>query len=107
LLGREVCLLDGAPDHGRSHARRPDPAPPFPSYTSGHSTISAAAATVLGHLFPADAAGLATMAREAKDSRLWAGIHFPIDNETAATGGRRIGQLVLTAGGMALVPAGA
>ena len=31
------------------------PTPPFPSYTSGHSTISAAAATVLGHLFPADA----------------------------------------------------
>ena len=27
------------------------PTPPFPSYTSGHSTISAAAAAVLGHLF--------------------------------------------------------
>ena len=35
------------------------PTPPFPSYTSGHSTISTAAATVLGHLFPADEADLA------------------------------------------------
>ncbi|MDQ3693035.1 MAG: vanadium-dependent haloperoxidase, partial [Chloroflexota bacterium] len=74
------------------------PTPPFPSYTSGHSTISAAAATVLGQLFPADAAGLTTMAREAKDSRLWAGIHFPIDNETGATGGAHIGWLVIAAG---------
>lgn len=29
------------------------PTPPFPSFTSGHATISAAAATVLGDLFPA------------------------------------------------------
>ena len=63
------------------------PTPPFPSYTSGHSTISAAAATVLGHLFPDDAAALATRAEEAKDSRLWAGIHFPLDNEMGALGG--------------------
>ena len=35
------------------------PTPPFPSYTSGHSTISTAAATVLGHLFPEDEADLA------------------------------------------------
>jgi membrane-associated phospholipid phosphatase len=71
------------------------PTPPFPSYTSGHSTISAAAATVLGHLFPDDAAALANRAEEAKDSRLWAGIHFPIDNEMGALGGSMIGRLVV------------
>lgn len=70
------------------------PTPPFPSYTSGHSTISAAAATVLGHLFPADAAELAAKAGEARNSRLWAGIHFPIDNEMGATGGGMVGRLV-------------
>jgi membrane-associated phospholipid phosphatase len=71
------------------------PTPPFPSFTSGHSTISAAAATVLGHLFPADEATLRDRAEEAKNSRLWAGIHFPIDNEMGALGGGMIGRLVV------------
>lgn len=70
------------------------PTPPFPSYTSGHSTISAAAATVLGRLFPADAADLAARAVEVKNSRLWAGIHFPIDNEIGAEAGALVGRLV-------------
>jgi membrane-associated phospholipid phosphatase len=68
--------------------------PPFPSFTSGHSTISAAAAAVLGHLFPGDAADLAAKAEEAMMSRLWAGIHFPVDNEMGATGGGLVGRLV-------------
>jgi membrane-associated phospholipid phosphatase len=71
------------------------PTPPFPSYTSGHSTISAAAATVLGFLFPADEAALAARANEARNTRLWAGIHFPIDNEMGALGGGMIGRLVV------------
>ena len=71
--------------------------PPFPSYTSGHATISGAASVVLGQLFPADAAALAARAEEAKDSRLWAGIHFPIDNEAGIAGGRAIGRLVTRA----------
>ena len=70
------------------------PTPPFPSYTSGHSTISFAAATVLGHLFPADEAALRAQAAEARDSRLWAGIHFPVDNEMGATMGGAVGRLV-------------
>jgi membrane-associated phospholipid phosphatase len=71
--------------------------PPFPSYTSGHSTISAAAATVLGYAFPDDATELRAMAEEAKNSRLWAGIHFPTDNETGAAGGVAVGELVIAA----------
>lgn len=71
------------------------PTPPFPSYTSGHSTISTAAATVLGYLFPADEVDLTAKATEAKSSRLWAGIHFPIDNEMGALGGGMIGRLVV------------
>ena len=71
------------------------PTPPFPSYTSGHATISAAAAAVLGHLFPAEATDLAARADEAKQSRVWAGIHFPIDTEMGALGGGMIGRLVV------------
>jgi membrane-associated phospholipid phosphatase len=71
------------------------PTPPFPSFTSGHSTISAAAATVLSHLFPDDAADLMAKAEEARQSRLWAGIHYPIDNEVGAAGGGIVGRLVV------------
>ena len=71
------------------------PTPPFPAYTSGHATISTAAATVVGHLFPADASDLTASAEEAKQSRLWAGIHFPIDTEMGAVGGAMIGRLVV------------
>ncbi len=71
------------------------PTPPFPSYTSGHSTISAAAATVLASFFPADRSALEARSIEAKNSRLWAGIHFPIDNDMGAVGGSVIGRLVI------------
>jgi membrane-associated phospholipid phosphatase len=70
------------------------PTPPFPSFTSGHSTISAAAATTLGAFFPTDQQELELKALEAKNSRLWAGIHFPIDNDVGAAGGGAIGRLV-------------
>ena len=45
------------------------PTPPFPSYPSGHATISNAAAVVLSHLFPEDAADLLTLAEAAAASR--------------------------------------
>ena len=44
---------------------------------------------------PSDEADLAARADEAKSSRLWAGIHFPIDNEMGALGGGMIGRLVV------------
>jgi membrane-associated phospholipid phosphatase len=73
------------------------PTPPFPSYTSGHATISTAAATVLGHLFPADQPALLAQAFEAKQSRLWAGIHYPADNDMGAAMGDAVGRLVIHA----------
>ena len=38
-------------------------------------------------------------AAEAKDSRLWAGIHFPIDNEVGAALGRQVGRRVAEVAG--------
>jgi membrane-associated phospholipid phosphatase len=69
--------------------------PPFPGYTSGHATQSAAAAEVLAYLFPDLADEVRAMAREAADSRLYGGIHFPNDNERGSSVGRRIGALVV------------
>lgn len=71
------------------------PNPPFPSYVSGHSTISFAAATVLSELFPGDKIEYLNDAEEAKNSRLWAGIHFPYDNEEGKKLGIAIGEYVI------------
>jgi membrane-associated phospholipid phosphatase len=71
------------------------PTPPFPSYTSGHATASTAAATVLGYLFPDDDSLVLERGEEAKQSRLWAGIHFPIDTDMGSLGGGMIGRLVV------------
>lgn len=66
--------------------------PNFPSYTSGHSTFSAAAATVLGHIFPAEKARADAWAEEAALSRIYAGIHYRFDSEVGTTQGRAVGN---------------
>lgn len=66
--------------------------PNFPSYTSGHSTFSAAAAMVLGHIYPAKAAQCDTWAEEAAQSRIYAGIHFSFDATVGLEQGRAVGS---------------
>jgi len=65
--------------------------PNFPSYTSGHSTFSAAATEVLSYLFPTGAAYFEAQKEEAAISRLYAGIHYRSDIEVGKDHGRRIG----------------
>ncbi|HEX8550875.1 MAG TPA: phosphatase PAP2 family protein [Abditibacteriaceae bacterium] len=72
--------------------------PNFPTYTSGHSTFSGAAAEVLGSIFPDKKSRLDAMATEASMSRIYGGIHFRFDCEPAVEGGRKIGQLVIKRG---------
>ena len=69
--------------------------PNFPSYTSGHSTFSAAAALVLGHHFPKDSSRLKKMANEAGMSRIYGGIHYFCDNEGGKMCGEKIGKLAV------------
>jgi len=69
--------------------------PNFPSYTSGHSTFSAAAATVLSYLFPSGAASFDAMKEEAAISRLYGGIHYRSDIEVGKDHGNRIGGYTL------------
>lgn len=71
------------------------PNPPFPGYVSGHSTVSFTAAVVLSQLFPEDTKIFLNDAEEAKNSRLWAGIHFPYDNEEGEKLGKAVGQDVI------------
>ena len=64
--------------------------PNFPSYTSGHSTFSGAAAEVLSYLFPSDASYFDAQKKEASISRLYGGIHYRTDLEVGMDHGQRI-----------------
>jgi len=66
--------------------------PNFPSYTSGHSTFSAAASEVLSYLFPADESYFEAQRDEAAMSRLYGGIHYPSDIQVGKDHGKRIGD---------------
>ena len=65
--------------------------PNFPSYTSGHSTFSAAAAEVLSYLFPSAAGEFHAQKDEAAISRLYGGIHYRSDIEIGKDHGSRVG----------------
>jgi membrane-associated phospholipid phosphatase len=65
--------------------------PNFPSYTSGHSTFSGAAAEVLSYLFPEGASEFERQKDEASISRLYGGIHYRSDLEVGKAHGKRVG----------------
>ena len=86
--------------------------PPFPSYTSGHATTSAAAAEVMTHWFGDKISFMDTSslefgiesrritsfrdaAKEAAMSRLYGGIHYRFDNDEGNTCGRKLGEFVV------------
>jgi membrane-associated phospholipid phosphatase len=69
--------------------------PNFPSYTSGHSTFSAAAAEVLAYIFPAEATYCRDWAQEAADSRVYAGIHYRFDAEAGLDQGKNVAQYTI------------
>jgi len=68
------------------------PVPNFPSYPSNHSSFSADRSEILAYLFPNHAAFVRALGKEAGDSRLWAGIHYQIDNESGVQLGRSVAQ---------------
>jgi hypothetical protein len=86
--------------------------PPFPEYTSGHSTITGSAATVLTNLYGTNFAFIDTsnmryinMQRkfssflqasdECSISRFYGGIHYKISVDTGAAVGKRIGEFII------------
>ena len=70
--------------------------PNFPSYPSGHSTFSAAAAAVMSYIFPSGAESFAAMRDEAGISRLYGGIHYRSDIDAGKAHGGRIAAFTLT-----------
>ena len=68
--------------------------PASPAFVSASSAYSAAAAGVLGQVFPGDARRFARRAREAGDARVYGGVSFPRDVAAGRRIGRRVGELV-------------
>jgi membrane-associated phospholipid phosphatase len=71
------------------------PTPPFPSYPSGHSTISSAAGEVFAELFPDSAAAYRQRALDASLSRVYAAVHYRFDVDAGDSLGVRIGRAVV------------
>jgi membrane-associated phospholipid phosphatase len=69
--------------------------PPFPSYPSGHSTISTAAAVVMSALFPDRATEFHHRAEEASFSRVWGGVHYRFDIVDGDSLGAKVGRDVV------------
>jgi hypothetical protein len=86
--------------------------PPFPSYTSGHATISAAAAEVMTKWFGDNLSFTDTSslefgiksreiksfrdaAQEAAMSRLYGGIHYRHDNDEGNKCGKMLGEMIV------------
>ncbi|WP_020530254.1 vanadium-dependent haloperoxidase [Flexithrix dorotheae] len=86
--------------------------PPFPEYTSGHSTVSGAMGTILTHYFGENFSfvddvevkyglpnrkfeSFMAAAREAAVSRLYGGIHYRDANENGTAQGINIGKWVI------------
>jgi hypothetical protein len=116
-LWRPITAIQRSAEDGNP-LTEPDPSwepllitPPFPAYTSGHSTFSKASAQVLTHFFGTDALrftarsdslpgiqrsfqSVAACADEVGMSRIYGGIHFPFDNEEGKRSGGLIGDYV-------------
>jgi hypothetical protein len=74
-------------------------APPnHPAYPSGHSCVSASAATVLAHFFPANATDLMNRVNEAGMSRIIAGIHYRFDITVGNEIGKAAAELAISRG---------
>jgi hypothetical protein len=116
-LWRPITAIQRADEDGNA-ATVPDVswnhflnAPPFPAYTSGHSTFSKASAQVLTHFYETDAisftaysdslpsvtrsfTSLAACADEVGMSRIYGGIHFQFDNVAGKACGKLVGDYV-------------
>jgi len=85
--------------------------PPFPSYTSGHSTFSGSSSRILDLFFGTDKISFSTTsdalpgvqrsftsfsqaAEEAGQSRIYGGIHWQYDNEFGLSSGRSLAEQV-------------
>lgn len=64
--------------------------PKHPSYPAGHAAESACAATIMDYFFSSQTNKWQALANQCSNSRVWSGVHYPIDLK----GGKEIGNKV-------------
>jgi len=69
--------------------------PRHPTYPSGHASVAGVSEVILSYFFPAEKRRLHELAEECAKSRLYGGVHFPVDNDEGLRLGRQIGRLIV------------
>ncbi|MGP0690658.1 vanadium-dependent haloperoxidase [Priestia aryabhattai] len=69
--------------------------PRFPSYPSAHATIAGCAEVILSYFFPQEIPYIKMLMEESALSRLYASVHFKVDNDEGLKLGRQIGEMVV------------
>ena len=97
-----IAAWDSKYTYNRKHPGDLDPTiapvvavPQSPSYPSEHAATAAAAATVLGYLFPDQASKVMDIANNAASSRAIAGVAFPSDTQAGMVLGKAVGAAVV------------
>jgi hypothetical protein len=112
VTGIQNADTDGNPDTAADKTWTPLIAtPPFPAYTSGHSTFSSSSARILALFFGTDQVSFSTTsdglpgvtrsftslsdaAEEAGQSRIYGGIHWQYDNQVGLASGQALAEHV-------------
>jgi membrane-associated phospholipid phosphatase len=71
------------------------PTPLFPAYPSAHATVAGCAEVLLSYFFPPHSNTITEKMEQATLSRLYAGVHFKVDNDEGLKLGRQIGEMVV------------
>ncbi|MFS1511948.1 vanadium-dependent haloperoxidase [Chengkuizengella sp. SCS-71B] len=66
--------------------------PRHPTYPSGHAAVAGSVTTMLKYFFPGEAARLDELGEECALSRLYALVHFPVDNDEGLKLGRQVAE---------------
>ncbi|MDR7071327.1 vanadium-dependent haloperoxidase [Fictibacillus barbaricus] len=69
--------------------------PRFPGYPSAHATMAGCTEVILSYYFPQESMRIHQIMEECALSRLYAGVHFKVDNDEGLSLGRQIGEIVV------------
>ncbi|WNB91288.1 vanadium-dependent haloperoxidase [Bacillus sp. NEB1478] len=69
--------------------------PRFPGYPSAHATMAGCTEMILSYYFPQESMRIKQIMEECAMSRLYAGVHFKVDNDEGLSLGRQIGEMVV------------